>query len=128
METKEEELQHKIIAGGTDDSADGLAYKKVLHAITAEPNFNLPINFADRVIRQIENKEAKSTNYDMRWLAVGIFVLFLGAVIGAILSGFKPNFGAFKFWASYPGLFAFGLAFVLFLQWLDKKWVKPRLT
>lgn len=128
METKDEELQHKIIAGGTDGSADGVAYKKVFDSISTEPDFNLPFNFADTVIKNIETKEAKSTTYDMRWLAAGIFVLLLGAVIGAVLGGFKPNFGAFKFWASYPGLFAFGSAFILFLQWLDKKWVNPRLT
>ncbi len=128
MKTKDEELQNKIIAGGTDRSADGLAYKKVFDAITVEPSLNLPFNFADTVIKQIENREAKSTAYDLRWLAVGIFVLLLGAVVGGVLSGFKPNFGAFKFWVSYPGLFAFGLAFILFLQWLDKKWVNPRLT
>jgi hypothetical protein len=128
MKTKDEELQNKIIAGGTDGSADGLVYKKVFDAITVEPSFNLPFNFADTVIKQIENREAKSTAYDLRWLAVGIFVLLLGAVVGGVLSGFKPSFGAFKFWASYPGLFAFGLAFILFLQWLDKKWVNPRLT
>jgi hypothetical protein len=128
MKTKDEELQNKIIAGGTDGSADGLAYKKVFDAISTEPDFSLPFNFADTVITQIESKDAKSTTYDMRWLAAGIFVLFLGAVVGAVLSGFKPNFGAFKFWASYPGLFAFGLAFILFIQWLDKKLVNPRLT
>jgi hypothetical protein len=128
MKTKDEELQNKIIAGGTDGSVDGLAYKKVFDAISTEPDFNLPINFADTVITQIESKDAKSTTYDMRWLAAGIFVLLLGAVVGAVLIGFKPNFGAFKFWASYPGLFAFGLAFILFIQWLDKKLVNPRLT
>ncbi len=128
METKDEELQKKILAGGADDSADGLAYRKVFHAISTEPNFNLPINFADTVIKQIENREAKSVAYDLRWLAVGIFVLLLGAVVGGVLSGFKPSFGAFKFWASYPGLFVFSLAFILFLQWLDKKLVNPRLT
>ncbi len=106
------------------NKGEGLAYKKVFDAITVEPSLNLPFNFADTVIKQIENREAKSTAYDLRWLAVGIFVLLLGAVV----SGFKPSFGAFKFWASYPGLFAFGLAFILFLQWLDKKWVNPRLT
>jgi hypothetical protein len=128
MTTKDEELQNKLLAGTADDSVDGIAYKKVFNVLSTEPDFNLPINFADKVIRQIESKEAKSTAHEMRWLAAGIFLLFIGAVVGAVLSGFKPSFGAFKFWASYPGLFVFGLAFILLIQWVDKKWVKPRLT
>jgi hypothetical protein len=128
MTTKDEDLQNKYLAGAADGSVDGAAYKKVFHALSTEPDFNLPINFADKVIRQIESKETKSTAHEMRWLAAGIFLLFIGAVVGAVLSGFKPSFGAFKFWASYPGLFVFSLAFILLIQWLDKKWVKPRLT
>jgi hypothetical protein len=128
MTTKDEELQNKFLTGMADASVDGIAYKKVFHALSTEPDFNLPINFADKVIKQIERKEAKSTAYEMRWLAAGIFLLFIGAVVGAVLGGFKPSFGAFKFWASYPGLFVFSLIFILLIQWLDKKWVKPRLT
>lgn len=128
MTTKDEELQNKLLAGTADDSVDGVAYKKVFNVLSTEPDFKLPVNFADKVIRQIESKEAKSTTHEMRWLAAGIFLLFIGAVVGAVLSGFKPSFGAFKFWASYPGLFVFSLSFILLIQWLDKKLVKPRLT
>lgn len=128
MTTKDEDIQKKFLAGTPDDSVDGVAYKKVFHALSKEPDFNLSINFADKVIRQMESKEAKSTAHEMRWLAAGIFLLFIGAIVAAILSGFRPSFGAFKFWASYPGLFVFSLTFILLIQWLDKKWVKPRLT
>jgi hypothetical protein len=126
--TQDEELQNKFLAGEIGDSLDGIAYKKVFNALSTEPDFNLPINFADKVIKQSEIKEATSTSREMYWLAAGIFTLVVGAVVGALLGGFKPSFGAFKFWASYPGLFAFGLGFVLFIQWLDKKLVRPKLT
>lgn len=121
MSIQDEELQNKFLTGTTDDSLDGVAYKKVFDAISTEPHFNLPINFADKVVQQIETKEANSTSKEMRWLAAGIFLLVIGAVVGANLSGFQPSFGAFKFWASYPGLLVFGLIFILFIQWLDKK-------
>jgi hypothetical protein len=121
MSTQDEELQDNFLTGKTDDSLDGAAYKKVFNALSTEPHFNLPINFADKVIQQIETKETNSTAREMRWLAAGIFLLIIGAVVGAILSGFRPSFGAFKFWASYPGLFVFGVIFLLFIQWLDKK-------
>jgi hypothetical protein len=126
MNKREEELQNKILSGLTDDSSDGVAYKKVFNALSTEPDFHLPINFADDALKQIESKEQKSTAREMYWLAAGIFVLMAAAVIGAILSGFKPSFGGFKFWASYPGLLVFGFVFILFIQWLDRKMVRPK--
>jgi hypothetical protein len=128
MTKRDEELQNKFLSGVADDSLDGVAYKKVFRALLVEPDFNLPVFFADKVIQQIESKETKSASHEMYWLAGGVFVLFGAAVIGAILSGFKPSFGAFKFWASYPGLLLFGLAFILFIQWLDKRLVRPHLS
>jgi hypothetical protein len=128
MTTRDEELQNKILSGLADDSNDGITYKKVINALSTEPDFHLPINFVDNVLRQIEVKEQKSTSHEMYWLIAGIVVLSVGAIIGALLSGFKPSFGAFKFWASYQGLFAFGLAFLLLLQWIDKKLVRPKTT
>jgi hypothetical protein len=125
MTTREEELQNEILTGAADDSVDGVAYKKVFKALSVEPEFSLPINFADKVIRQIENKEAKSTVREMYWLAAGVLALMVAAIVSAIIVGFKPSFGAFKFLAGYPGLFAFGLVFILLIQWLDKKLVRP---
>jgi hypothetical protein len=128
MNIHDEELQDKILSGMADDSRDGVAYKKIFHALTSEPDFNLPVHFADKVIREIEAKEEKSVAREMYWLAAGIFTLSVGAVIGALLSGFKPSFGAYKFLASYPGLIGFGLALIVLIQWLDKKLVRPKTT
>ena len=61
----------------------------------------------------------------MYWLAAGIFVLLVAAIVGALLAGFKPGFGAFKFWERYMGLFVFGIVFLALLQWIDKKLIKP---
>jgi hypothetical protein len=60
MTTKDEDLQNKYLAGAADGSVDGAAYKKVFHALSTEPDFNLPINFADKVIRQIEIYRARN--------------------------------------------------------------------
>lgn len=124
----EEELQNNLLSDISDDSLDGAAYKKVFKALSQEPDFNLPINFADQIILQIERKEAKSVTHEMYWLIAGIFILLIAALISALLVGFKPSFGVFKFLAGYPGLFVFGLAFVLLIQWLDKKLVRPRFS
>ena len=52
----------------------------------------------------------------------------LAAVVAIVLTDFKVSFGALKFMAGYPGLFIFGAAFVLVLQWLDNKLVRPKAT
>jgi hypothetical protein len=126
MNLHDEELQNKIVSGLGDDSREGMAYKRVFDTLAQEPDFHLPINFAEKVLKQIEVKEEKSTAREMYWLVGGICVLSIAGIIGAIMSNFKPSFGAFRFWASYPGLLVFGIFCVLLVQWLDRKLVRPR--
>ena len=125
MTTKEEELQNQIEKTGMlADGVDAYAYKKVFNALKQEPDFHLPGNFADRVIQKIEVK--KETSSDFIWFGLGIFLFAAAAIVAIVLTDFKVSFGALKFMAGYPGLFIFGAAFILGLQWLDKKLVRPK--
>ncbi|MCE2895834.1 MAG: hypothetical protein LW721_15485 [Flammeovirgaceae bacterium] len=124
MNLPDEELQKKAEVNNPDVSEDGMAYKKVFTALPIEPDFRLPVNFADNVVQQIDAKEARTAAHEMYWLAAGLFLLLAGALVGALLIGFRPTFGGFRFFGSYPGLFAFGVLFLLFLHWVDKRLVR----
>jgi hypothetical protein len=41
------------------------------------------------------------------------------------MTNFKLNFGVLRFISGYPGLFVFGALFILALQWIDKKLIRP---
>lgn len=125
MTTKDEELQNQIEKSSSHaEGVDAYAYKKVFDVLNQEPDFLLPGNFADRVIQKIETKKESSS--DFIWFGVGIFMFAIAAFVAIVLTDFKISFGALKFIAGYPGLFIFGIAFILVLQWLDKKLVRPR--
>lgn len=125
MTTKEEELQNQIERTGLPvDDIDAYAYKRVFETLKQEPDFHLPINFADKVIQKIEARKESSS--DFLWFGIGIFMFAIAAIVAIVLTDFKVSFGAFKFISGYPGLFIFGLCFILFIQWLDKKLVRPK--
>ena len=127
MTTKDEELQNQIErADSSVDGIDAYAYKKVFDALKQEPDFHLPTNFADKVVQKIEAKKESSS--DFLWFGIGIFMFAVAAIVSIVLTDFKVSFGAFKFISGYPGLFIFGLGFILFIQWLDKKLLRTRET
>ncbi len=125
MTMKDEELQNKIDKEGSFvEGIDGYAYKKVFDVLNQEPSFQLPINFADKVVQKIQAKRESST--DFLWFGVGISLFSIATIFTILLTNFKISFGALKFVSGYPGLFIFGAGFVLLLHWLDKKLVRPK--
>jgi len=123
----DEELQQQAEHGRSGSSADERAYRMVFQALNRPPSYRLPSNFADRVIQRME-APARSSAREMIWLYVGLVAFVVAGILTAVLIGFRINAGAFRFVAGYPGLFIFGAAFILSLQWIDKHFVrKPSL-
>jgi hypothetical protein len=121
-------MNHDNKIGGQHDSddMDDLAFSKVDRALQREPGFRLPPDFSDRVIARIETKPESSK--DMVWLGAGIFAFIIAAIVAVAFTDFKLNFGVLKFISGYPGLVAFGVLFVIVLQWIDKKVIQKKLA
>ncbi|MBI3219747.1 MAG: hypothetical protein HYZ44_09565 [Bacteroidetes bacterium] len=121
--TSHEELMQQQIEDGKPLSAnaDSRAYQKVFDTLKQEPDFVLPAHFEDKIIQRIEASQKLSERKETYWLMAGVSVMIIASIIGAVLVGFKPSFGAFAFLSRYTGLFIFGIAFVILLQWLDRK-------
>ncbi|MBS1505146.1 MAG: hypothetical protein JSS79_00760 [Bacteroidetes bacterium] len=130
MKSFEEELQHLRESSTTPfDEIDEQAYKKVFDALGQEPEYALPSNFADRMVRLVEAKEhSKEISRDNFWIGLGIFAFLVGLVFAIAATDFKFSTGAFRFLSGYPGLIIFGIVFILALQWLDKKIVRRETT
>ena len=118
----DEELQDKIEKGLGGTTADERAYRRVFQALQREPSLKLSADFASRVISRIQTKPA--TSRDLVWMAVGIGSLTIALIVAIVLTGFSFNWGVFKFISGYPGLIVFGIAFILALQWIDKRIVR----
>ncbi len=121
----EEELQNQIERGSVNhDSEDALAYQRVFNSLKKEPDFHVSLPFADRILALIEKKEERK---DYWWMAAGIFLSVIALIVVLALTKVNWTTGAFTFISKYAGLVAFGIAFILLLQWVDKKIVKKRI-
>lgn len=121
---KDEELQKQIEAGIPVQTNDGKAYQLVFNKLKQEPAFHVPISFADRILAIIKKREEQR---DFRWLAFGIFLSVIALVVVLTLTK-AWTIGVFSFISGYPGLIAFGIAFILLLQWVDRKVVRKDAT
>ena len=119
----DEDLQKSIESGNKnlEDHPDARAYQEVFARLKKEPDSYLSPGFADKVIARIGEQQRRSTSRDFYWLAVGVFLLTVAMIVAIAFSGFKPGLGFLKGISAYAGVFVFGVAFILFLNRLDKK-------
>jgi hypothetical protein len=120
--TNDEELQNQIERTGAGEGIDARAYKAVFDALKLEPDFRPSAGFADRVLSRIQ--PARESKTEIVWMAIGIFSFVIAGVVAVFLTNYRLNFGVLKFVSGYPGLIAFGIAFVAGLHWLDGKFIK----
>jgi hypothetical protein len=130
MNYTDEELQQQIEQGATpNEGIDTHAYQKVFTTLKREPAYSLPFNFADRVVGLVDAKEKSAQTWrDNLWLGLGLLSFLFASVVAIVLTGFRFSVGAFQFLSSYPGLIIFGLAFILLLNWMDKKIIRNTTT
>jgi len=124
MKKKEEELQNQIEKGLMPDSTDGFAYQRVFEVLKKEPDFLVSLPFADRIVAIIDKKEER---LDYGWMAAGIVLTLIALLVTIALTSTHWTIGVFTFLSGYPGLIVFGIAFILLLQWVDKKLIKKQL-
>lgn len=120
---EDEELQKNIESGKipSGDDADASAYRHVFNALSREPDLSLPPSFADRVLQKIELQQERSKKREYLWMAAGFFLLAIAFIIVVVASGFKLNLGFLNGLSTHKGLLVFAAAFLIFLQWLDKR-------
>jgi hypothetical protein len=123
MNINDEELQRNIESGNDPggDELDVKAYQEIFSRLRKSPDVNLSADFVDRIIVKIEAKQKRSASRDFYWLGLGVLLLFVALVVASVMTGFKPTLGFLKGMSAYAGVFAFGVAFILFLNRLDKK-------
>ncbi len=95
--------------------------KVINEVLKKEPPFELPYDFADRVVLKIQQKavEQEAQN-DRWWMLLGIL-----SIVGALAFvftqvSFKLGVGVFTFLKGYAGLVIFGVLFVIVLQIIDR--------
>ena len=121
----EEELQRKAEAGAAFNTgnADERAYQQVFKSLKKEPDFVLPSTFADSVLRKVRT-ERSSLAGEYVWLSLGVIIMLLGLILAFAYAGLKIDLSLFRAAAGMKGIFAFGIVFIGFLHWVDKRLLK----
>jgi uncharacterized membrane protein YhaH (DUF805 family) len=96
-------------------------------ALERGTTFELPHDFADRVVTMVQrNAVQKETRRDRWWLIIGI-ISMVGALVFVFTNvEFKPTVGVFTFFKGYWGLSIFGILFVTALHIIDKRILSHR--
>lgn len=99
--------------------------QKLDAAISREPEFRLPANFAIRLAEAIEKKHSMQSKSERFWIGFAAFLLLVSLAAAIVLTGFKPDFkptfGVFTFLKDYAALVIFGCAFIALMNWLSTK-------
>jgi hypothetical protein len=119
----DEELQKQAEAGSHAYDEESEAYRHVFKALQHEPAFHVSLPFADRILAKLEKRDEQR---DFRWLAFGIFLSVVALVIVLALTN-AWTIGVFSFVSGYPGLVIFGVMFIVFLNWVDKRVLRKHL-
>ena len=128
MNVSEEEIQKSLERGEVPkgDDADVRAYREVFRVLKKDPGYPLSDSFAASVVAMAKRSRQARDSRDYFWFAAGIFVLAIAALVTILYTGFRFDFGFLKAMSDYKGLAVFGLVFVIFLNWLDKRLVRDR--
>ena len=117
----DEELQSNLEKNPVGESLDERSYRKVFQILRKEPSFQLTSHFANQVMSRLKLHSDVSFQRDIYWLSAGIGGFIVAMIVTVVLTDFRFTLGGLKFIAGYPGLFVFGILFILGLQWIDKR-------
>lgn len=117
------QLQENTERGEPSTTREGKAYRMVFDALRREPDFVLPPAFASRIVGQL--RQSRSSR-EMTWLVLGLLSIVIAMLVAIGMTGFRPDAGMFTFISNYPGFISFGVAFILLLHWIDRKYVVRR--
>ncbi len=99
----------------------------VSNALEKQKEFELPHNFADRIIKAVQEKAAlREARRDRWWLIAGVAGMIAALVYAMVAVEFKPGVGVFTFFQGYWGVVTFGVLFVIVLHVIDKRLLKKQ--
>jgi hypothetical protein len=129
MNAYDEELQKNIEKGGRhqNDDLNARAYQEIFRVLRKDPGYELPPQFASKVIARFEERKRRDESRDYAWFLSGLTLILLASIATIIYLGYQPDFGFLAGMSEYKGLVGFAIAFIVFLNWLDKRLVKEKL-
>jgi hypothetical protein len=126
MNPYEKELQENIENGIQSEmpNEDIIAYRKVFSSLKKEPVAILSPAFADSIIAKVQLQKKKEERRERFLIFAGGFLLILALLFSIVATGFKIRLGFLTQASELKGLLVFGVLFIAFLNFLDKRLVR----
>lgn len=122
---RDEEIQNMLDNGKEAKGYDVEPYKELYQALgSLDKDSGLPMNFANKVVGIIAQREVKSSREAYLWFGLGIFAMLITAGIGMWGVSKFVEFPKFSFENSYLPLVFIAMVLIVLIQWLDKKVLK----
>lgn len=126
MKHDDEEIQKQVELGLSESKTPAHdTYQKIFDALKQEPDYDLPVYFADRVVNRIIQQREEKTRRDHLWLItglIGIFVVFIITLILTLtMTSVTLQFGFLAHLLEYKWLLLTGAILVTVFNWLDKR-------
>ena len=86
-----------------------------------DQKMRLPADFSMNVLQRIAQKQTRENRFGWFGFFLGIFSLVICLIVSLASVEFTLDFGFLKNIKAYSGLFLFGIAFILFLNFIEKK-------
>jgi hypothetical protein len=122
MKLPEQEQQVHIEHGQIPATPEERAYQVVFRGIQREPDFQLPPDFASRVMARVGSRQQASARSEWIWLAVGAVFFVVVGLICVLITGYRPNL---TFLSPVKGLLLLGALLSLVFHSVDRLWVRP---
>lgn len=91
-------------------------------ALSREPDFQLPSNFADRMVSMIETARTREQRQEIFWIGIAALLFLAALVVVIAVTDFKiVTDSKISFISNNFGLVGFSIAFIAILNWMDRK-------
>lgn len=101
------------------------AVSRMLSVLEKEDrSVHLSGNFSAGIIQKIVQKQKRENRFSWFGYLAGVLGIIVSLIISLLVVDFKIDLGFLKGISSYSGLFLFGIAFILVLNFIEKRIIR----
>jgi len=108
------------------NNADHQADAYVGDLLKRERPYQLPANFADKMMTRIQVYERKRQRREYAWIGVGFVLLAIAALVSLAWINVTFTLGFLRSLGAYQYVMGFGVGFVILLHVLDRTLLKNK--
>jgi hypothetical protein len=124
----ENELQEKVERGLPVSGRDAEVYQQLFRVLAREKEISLSADFAEIVAKRVTSKERKRVFLEEHLLLlISVLSVLAGAAYCLMKTDASFSLGFLSGMSDYAGVFSFGIALILVLNFFEKRLISRRI-